>query len=134
MKEPLQTARHGAHLPEPFTTCRTPGIQHAIIMQGDEPWLCWKHSDGNWVTESKVVYTEQPVGDAALREHVNPKVANHLREIVAGVRMSPWSTNVLLRLADNLEIALGVIPARPKQVAKQEELNAGCSKKHPWCD
>ena len=69
--------------------------------------------------EVHAVYAEQPAGDAALREHVNPKVANHLREIVAGVRMSPWSTNVLLRLADNLEIALGVIPARPKQVAEQ---------------
>ena len=45
---------HGEELVRPFTTCQQPGVQHAIIMQGDEPWLCWLSANGDWVTECKV--------------------------------------------------------------------------------
>ena len=45
---------HGEELVRPFTTCQQPGVQHAIIMQGDEPWLCWLSANGGWVTECKV--------------------------------------------------------------------------------
>ena len=47
---------HGEILVDPFVT-HHPDVQHCILMFGDtdpEPWLCWKHPDGQWVTECKV--------------------------------------------------------------------------------
>lgn len=74
---------HGEVLVRPFVTCRAPGVEHVIMMQGDEAWLCWKHPDGQWVTECRVtgpglswhdddgdhdeVGAAQGAGDAALR-------------------------------------------------------------------
>lgn len=55
--------KHGEILVGPFATCRVPGVEHVIMVQGDEQWLCWKHPDGDWVTECRVFYT----GDAAQR-------------------------------------------------------------------
>ncbi len=45
---------HNEMLVRPFKTCRHPGVEHAIIMQGDEPWLCWRGPEGQWVTECRV--------------------------------------------------------------------------------
>ena len=44
---------HNEELVRPFITQHS-GIEHTIRMVGEEPWLFWKHPDGQWVTECRV--------------------------------------------------------------------------------
>ena len=44
---------HDEELVRPFVTQHA-GVEHSIRMFGDEPWLFWKHPDGQWVSECKV--------------------------------------------------------------------------------
>ncbi len=60
---PATERRHGERLTHPFITHHA-GVEHIIMMQGDEPWLCWKHPDGQWVTECRIVYPAPATDEA----------------------------------------------------------------------
>lgn len=51
---------------EPFVTCKAAGVEHCIVMKGDDPWLCWRHPDGQWVTECKVDIHQQESEDGKI--------------------------------------------------------------------
>ena len=51
--------KHGDKLTKPFTTYH-PGVPHCIVMDGDEPWLCFWHPDGHWVTEQRIDFLLRP--------------------------------------------------------------------------
>lgn len=85
--------RHSSKLTAPFVTHHA-SAQHCIVWQGSaeegEPWLCWRHPDGNWVTECKVEFMGDiniDLGDAPEPEKVQP--ATRGREMSTPDPMQP---------------------------------------------
>jgi len=65
---------HNEELVRPFVTYHA-GVEHSIRMMGTEPWLFWRHPDGQWVSECPVS------GPGLCWDHDDSDGFNHIRPI-----------------------------------------------------
>ena len=60
-REEVISRLHGTPITKPFylhgcqSGCSLNQRPHVLMWHGPEPWLCWKHPDGQWVTEAPIV-------------------------------------------------------------------------------